>query len=88
MEIKIHNLSASLRLWTSMIYALISAKASRISSGELSQCFLIIINTQLKKTMLHLNRTYSFLQTETTILFLKFFDYNRLKDVHSVIEGF
>lgn len=40
---------ASLRLWTSMIYILISAKESRISSGELSQCFLIIINTQLKK---------------------------------------
>lgn len=71
-----------------MIYVLISAKASRISSEELSQCFLIIINTQLNKKMFHLNRTYSFLQTETTILFLKFFDYNRLKEVHSVIEEF
>lgn len=42
-----------------------------------------------KKTKIfHLNGTYSFLQTETTILFLKFSDYNRLEEVHIVIEGF
>lgn len=45
----------------------IFAKASRISYGELTQCFLIIINTHFKN-MFHLSRTYSFLQTETTIL--------------------
>lgn len=71
MEIKIHNLTASLKLRTFMIYILITAKASRISFGELSQCFLIIINTQLKITVFHLSTTYSFLQTETTILFFK-----------------
>lgn len=72
-----------------MIYVLISAKASRISSGELSQCFLIITKHTIEKNnVFHLSRTYSFLQTETTILFLKFFDYNRLKDVHGVTEGF
>lgn len=41
-----------------------------------------------KPKIFHLNGTYSFLQTETTILFLKFSDYNRLKEVHIVIEGF
>lgn len=41
-----------------------------------------------KAKMFHLNGTYSFLQTETTILFFKFFDYNRLKDTHIVMEGF
>lgn len=48
MEIE-NSLSTSLRLWTSTIYVLMSAKENRISSGELSHCFLTKINTQLKK---------------------------------------
>lgn len=86
MEIKIHNLSV-LKLRTFMIYVLISAKASRISSGELKS-MLFDYNKHTIKKNFHLSRTYSFLQTETTILLLKFFDYNRLKDVHGVTEGF